>query len=75
MEIRSRHESRLVELLPGRQQEFESKLAEVMQQLRQDHEHQLQEYKEEMHRTFSSRVHDAFECSCFQKSAESELAR
>lgn len=56
MEIRSRHESRLVEVDSGRQREFESKLAEVMQQLRQDHEHQLQEYKEEMHKTFSSRV-------------------
>lgn len=56
LEIRSRHESRLVEVDSGRQREFESKLAEVMQQLRQDHEHQLQEYKGEMHKTFSSRV-------------------
>lgn len=56
MEVRSRHESRLVEVDSGRQREFESKLAEVMQQLRQDHERQLLEYKEEMHKTFSSRV-------------------
>lgn len=64
--MRSRHESRLVEVDSGRQRDFESKLAEVMQQLRQDHEYQLQEYKEEMHRNFSSRVHsthDAFKCS------------
>lgn len=78
MEIRSRHESRLVEVDSGRQREFESKLAEVMQQLRQDHEYQLQEYKEEMHRTFSSRVHntdEAFECSFLQPSVKTESAR
>uniref|UniRef100_A0A3Q3KEI4 IF rod domain-containing protein n=1 Tax=Monopterus albus TaxID=43700 RepID=A0A3Q3KEI4_MONAL len=56
MEIRSRHESRLVEMDSGRRREFESKLAEAMQQLRQDHESQLQQYKEEIDRTFSSKA-------------------
>ncbi|GAA6223171.1 lamin-L(III)-like isoform X1, partial [Lates japonicus] len=59
LEIRSRHESRLVEVDSGRQREFESKLAEVMQQLRQDHESQLQQYKEEIDKTFSSKLQNA----------------
>ncbi|TKS69435.1 Lamin-L(III) Lamin-B3 [Collichthys lucidus] len=58
-EIRSRHESRLIEVDSGRRREFESKLAESMQQLRQDHESQLQQYKEEMDRTFSSKLQNA----------------
>uniref|UniRef100_UPI0037E701CE lamin L3 n=1 Tax=Semicossyphus pulcher TaxID=241346 RepID=UPI0037E701CE len=58
-EIRSRHESRLVEMDSGRRREFESKLAESMQQLRKDHESQLQQYKEEMDRTFSSKLQNA----------------
>ncbi|XP_044044743.1 lamin L3 isoform X1 [Siniperca chuatsi] len=58
-EVRSRHESRLVEVDSGRRREFESKLAEAMQQLRQDHESQLQQYKEEMDRTFSSKLQNA----------------
>ncbi|XP_035507809.1 lamin L3 [Morone saxatilis] len=58
-EIRSRHESRLVEVESGRRREFESKLAETMQQLRQDHESQLQQYKDEMDRTFSSKLQNA----------------
>ncbi|KAI3377184.1 hypothetical protein L3Q82_009096 [Scortum barcoo] len=58
-EIRSRHESRLVEVDSGRRREFESKLAETMQQLRQDHESQLQQYKEEMDKTFSSKLQNA----------------
>lgn len=77
MELRSRHESRLVEVDSGRQREFESKLAEVMQQLRQDHELQLQEYKDEMHRTFSSRVRaadEAFAGSDLSRSLANELA-
>nr|XP_046243058.1 lamin L3 [Scatophagus argus] len=58
-EMRSRHESRLVEVDSGRRREFESKLAEAMQQLRQDHESQLQQYKEEMDKTFSSKLQNA----------------
>ncbi|XP_026234902.1 lamin L3 isoform X1 [Anabas testudineus] len=59
LEIRSRHESRLVEVDSGRRREFESKLTEAMQQLRQDHESQLQQYKEEIDRTFSSKLQNA----------------
>ncbi|XP_059213880.1 lamin L3 isoform X1 [Centropristis striata] len=59
LEIRSQHESRLVEVESGRRREFESKLAETMQQLRQDHEAQLQQYKDEIERTFSSKLQNA----------------
>ncbi|XP_022598513.1 lamin-L(III)-like isoform X1 [Seriola dumerili] len=59
LEIRSRHESRLVEVDSGRRREFESKLSESMQQLRQDHECQLQQYKDEIDRTFSSKLQNA----------------
>ncbi|KAF3833273.1 hypothetical protein F7725_026938, partial [Dissostichus mawsoni] len=55
LEIRSCHESRLVEVESGRRREFEGKLSDTMQQLRQDHETQLQQYREELHRTFTSK--------------------
>lgn len=56
MEIRSRHESRLVELDSGRRRDFDSQLAEAMQQLRKDHESQVQQYKDEIDRSFASKV-------------------
>ncbi|XP_061740330.1 lamin-L(III)-like isoform X1 [Nerophis ophidion] len=59
LEVRSRHDSRLVEVDSGRRIEFETKLAEAMHQLRHDHEYQLQQYKEELDRTFSSRLQNA----------------
>lgn len=55
-EMRSRHESRLVEVDSGRQKEFESKLAEAMQQLRQEHEAQIRQYKDDLEHTFSAKV-------------------
>uniref|UniRef100_A0A8C6S837 Lamin L3 n=1 Tax=Neogobius melanostomus TaxID=47308 RepID=A0A8C6S837_9GOBI len=58
-EIRSRSESRLLEVETARHREFETKLADAMQQLRQDHESQVQQYKEEMDRTFSSKLQNA----------------
>lgn len=57
-EMRSRYESRLVEVDSGRQQEFESKLTEALQQLRKEHESQIQQYKEELERTFNAKVHN-----------------
>ncbi|KAK6294235.1 hypothetical protein J4Q44_G00350650 [Coregonus suidteri] len=55
-EIRSRHESRLVEVDSGRQKEFESKLAEAMQQLRQEHDGQIQQYKEDLEKNFNAKT-------------------
>ncbi|XP_055010562.1 lamin L3 isoform X2 [Boleophthalmus pectinirostris] len=58
-EIRSRSESRLLEVEMARRGEFESKLADAMQQLRQDHENQLQQYKDDLDKTFSSKLQQA----------------
>ncbi|XP_048886921.1 lamin L3 isoform X3 [Brienomyrus brachyistius] len=58
-EMRSRHETRLVEVDSGRQKEFESKLAEAMQQLRREHEVQIHQYKEELEKTFSAKLENA----------------
>ncbi|XP_059396711.1 lamin L3 isoform X1 [Carassius carassius] len=54
-EMRSRHESRLMELDSGRQKEFEGKLAEAMKQLREEHEGQIQQYKDELEKTFAAK--------------------
>ncbi|ROL01495.1 Lamin-L(III) [Anabarilius grahami] len=55
-EMRSRHESRLMELDSGRQKEFEGKLAEAMKQLREEHEAQIQQYKDELEKTFAAKI-------------------
>lgn len=55
-EMRSRHESRLMELDTGRQKEFEGKLAEAMKQLREEHESHIQQYKDELEKTFAAKV-------------------
>uniref|UniRef100_A0A3P8XBS3 Lamin L3 n=1 Tax=Esox lucius TaxID=8010 RepID=A0A3P8XBS3_ESOLU len=54
-ELRSRHESRLVEVDSGRQREFESKLAEAMQQLRQEHEAQIMQYKDDLEKNYNAK--------------------
>uniref|UniRef100_A0A8C9V4X5 Lamin L3 n=1 Tax=Scleropages formosus TaxID=113540 RepID=A0A8C9V4X5_SCLFO len=54
-EMRTRHESRLLEVESGRKKEFESKLAEALQQLRQEHEVQVLQYKEELGKTFGAK--------------------
>nr|XP_055045171.1 lamin L3 isoform X1 [Misgurnus anguillicaudatus] len=54
-EMRSRYESRLVEVDSGRQKEFEGKLAEAMKQLREEHEAQISQYKDELEKTFSAK--------------------
>ncbi|XP_068171427.1 lamin L3 isoform X2 [Antennarius striatus] len=72
--VQSRHESRLAEVVSGRQREFESKLAHMMQQLRQDHQAQLTQYKEEMERTFSSKLQITQEASV-ERTEELEATR
>ncbi|XP_050571809.1 lamin [Cygnus atratus] len=52
-ETKRRHETRLVEIDNGRQQEFESKLSEALQDLRRQHENQIKQYKEELEKTYS----------------------
>ncbi|XP_036400422.1 lamin L3 [Megalops cyprinoides] len=77
-EMRTRHESRLVEVDTGRQREFESKLAEAMQQLRQEHEVQIQQYKEELEKTFGAKLENAQQAAAknsdFASSTREELA-
>lgn len=55
-ETKRRHESRMVEIDHGKQQEFESKLAEALNELRAQHEDQICLYKEEIEKTYNSKV-------------------
>ncbi|KAL1007504.1 hypothetical protein UPYG_G00087670 [Umbra pygmaea] len=77
-EIRSRHESRLVEVDSGRQREFESKLAEAMQQLRQEHEGQILQYKEDLEKNYNAKLENAHQTalksSDFASSTREELS-
>uniref|UniRef100_A0A8C9FPT0 IF rod domain-containing protein n=1 Tax=Pavo cristatus TaxID=9049 RepID=A0A8C9FPT0_PAVCR len=55
-ETKRRHETRLVEIDNGRQQEFESKLAEALQDLRRQHENQIRQYRDELEKTYGAKV-------------------
>ncbi|KAM7383034.1 hypothetical protein PAMP_002722 [Pampus punctatissimus] len=55
-ESKRRHESRMVEIDTGRQQEFESKLAEALTELRAQHEDQVSLYKVELEKTYNSKL-------------------
>ncbi|XP_065276102.1 prelamin-A/C-like [Emys orbicularis] len=54
-----RHETRLVEIDSGRQQEFESKLADTLRGLRAQHEEEVKRYKEELEKTYRSKLENA----------------
>ncbi|XP_009984527.1 PREDICTED: lamin, partial [Tauraco erythrolophus] len=58
-ETKRRHETRLVEIDNGRQQEFESKLSEALQELRSQHEAQIRLYKEELEKTYGAKLENA----------------
>ncbi|XP_042295162.1 lamin [Sceloporus undulatus] len=58
-ETKRRHETRLVEIDNGRQQEFENKLADALQDLRGQHEAQVRLYKEELEKTYSAKLENA----------------
>ncbi|XP_060109835.1 lamin [Heteronotia binoei] len=58
-ETKRRHETRLVEIDSGRQQEFESKLADALVDLRGQHEAQIQLYKDELEKTYSAKLENA----------------
>lgn len=58
-ESKRRHESRMVEIDSGRQQEFESKLAAALTELRAQHEDQVHLYKEEIEKTYNSKLENA----------------
>ncbi|XP_035273645.1 lamin-A-like [Anguilla anguilla] len=58
-ETKRRHESRMVEIDSGRQQEFESKLAEALTELRAQHDQQLSIYKDEIEKTYNAKLENA----------------
>ncbi|XP_037548997.1 lamin-A [Nematolebias whitei] len=58
-ETKRRHESRVVELDNGHQQDFESKLAEALAEMRSQHELQIKMYKEEVEKTFNTKLESA----------------
>ncbi|KAM4037602.1 lamin-B3-like isoform 2-T2 [Anomaloglossus baeobatrachus] len=56
-EMRTRHDTKIVEIDSGRRIEFESKLAEALQELRKDHEQQIKDYKEQLEKTFCAKMY------------------
>uniref|UniRef100_A0A672GDY1 Lamin-A-like n=1 Tax=Salarias fasciatus TaxID=181472 RepID=A0A672GDY1_SALFA len=58
-ETKRRHESRMVELDNGHQQEFESKLSEALMEMRNQHELQVKMYKEELEKTYNTKLESA----------------
>ncbi|KAG7457923.1 hypothetical protein MATL_G00232370 [Megalops atlanticus] len=58
-ETKRRHESRILEVDNGRQQEFESKLAEALMEMRAQHEEQIKIYKDEIEKTYTSKLENA----------------
>ncbi|XP_041665513.1 lamin-A-like isoform X1 [Cheilinus undulatus] len=58
-EIKRRHESRMVELDNGHQQDFESKLAEALTEMRSQHELQIKMYKDEIEKTYNTKLESA----------------
>ncbi|CAI5691337.1 lamin-A-like isoform X1 [Oreochromis aureus] len=58
-EIKRRHESRMVELDNGHQQEFECKLAEALVDMRNQHELQIKMYKDEIEKTYNTKLEGA----------------
>lgn len=54
--MKRRHESRVVDLDSGHQQDFESKLAEALMEMRNQQELQIQMYKDELEKTYNTKV-------------------
>ncbi|XP_051928069.1 lamin-A-like isoform X1 [Hippocampus zosterae] len=58
-EVKRRHESRMVELDNGHQQDFESKLADALMEMRSQQELQIKLYKEDVEKTYNSKLEGA----------------
>ncbi|XP_039977123.1 lamin-A-like isoform X2 [Xiphias gladius] len=58
-ETKRRHESRMVELDNGHQQEFESKLTEALVEMRNQHELQITMYKDDIGKTYNAKLENA----------------
>ncbi|XP_069463230.1 lamin isoform X2 [Ambystoma mexicanum] len=58
-ETKRRHDTRLVEIDNGRQQEFESKLADALRDMRAQHEDQIRQYKDDLEKTYHAKLENA----------------
>ncbi|KAA8586204.1 hypothetical protein FQN60_007773 [Etheostoma spectabile] len=58
-ETKRRHESRMIELDNGHQQDFESKLSEALMDMRSQHELQVKMFKDEIEKTYNSKLENA----------------
>ncbi|KAG7278789.1 hypothetical protein CRUP_019095 [Coryphaenoides rupestris] len=58
-ETKRRHESRVVEMDHGLQQDFESKLSDALTEMRAQHEMQVKMYKDELEKTYNSKLENA----------------
>ncbi|XP_033830701.1 lamin-A-like isoform X1 [Periophthalmus magnuspinnatus] len=58
-ETKRRHESRMVELDSGHQQEFENKLTDALVEMRSQHDLQIKMYKEEIEKTYNAKLENA----------------
>ncbi|CAL9690771.1 unnamed protein product [Knipowitschia caucasica] len=58
-ETKRRHESRMVEVDSGQQQDFESKLSEALAEMRSQHDLQIKLYKEEVEKTYNAKLENA----------------
>uniref|UniRef100_A0A674CTL1 Lamin A/C n=1 Tax=Salmo trutta TaxID=8032 RepID=A0A674CTL1_SALTR len=58
-ETKRRHESCMVELGNGKQEDFESRLAEALIEMRSQHELQIKMYKDDIEKTYTSKLENA----------------
>uniref|UniRef100_A0A3P9AKN7 Lamin A n=1 Tax=Esox lucius TaxID=8010 RepID=A0A3P9AKN7_ESOLU len=58
-ETKRRHESRIVELSNGKQEDFDSRLAEALMEMRTQQELQIKLYKEDIEKTYTSKLENA----------------
>ncbi|KAJ8000298.1 hypothetical protein DPEC_G00203380 [Dallia pectoralis] len=58
-ETKRRHESRMVEMINGKQEDFESRLAEALTEIRSQQELQINLYKEDIEKTYTSKLENA----------------
>ncbi|MBN3318387.1 LMNB1 protein, partial [Atractosteus spatula] len=57
-DFRRRHETRMVEVDSGKQNEYEFKLAQALAEMRQQHDEQVKLYKEQMEQTYQAKARE-----------------
>ncbi|XP_062870177.1 lamin-B1 isoform X3 [Trichomycterus rosablanca] len=73
-DTRRRHETRMVQVDSGHQQEYEFKLAQALTDMRQQHDDQIKLYKEEMEQTYIAKVEN-IRLSSEMNSSSASMAR